>query len=84
MERAKQQIDIKDHVLEEIICGKCCMSFEFMAANILVKHVQHLYMNEPSEDNLHIYCSRLKRLLIQNADIPSVKNDLAKISSLES
>lgn len=79
----QQEIDIKDKVLKKIIDGRLSLSFEFLAANILVKHVQHLYSNEPNEDKLQAYCCRLRALLTQNANLPSVKKDLAKINSLE-
>ncbi|MBW2505350.1 MAG: hypothetical protein JRE16_12390 [Deltaproteobacteria bacterium] len=75
---------INECVLEEIINGARSVNFEFLAANILTQHIQSLYAEEPSEENLRRYRDRLKKLLVENADLPSVQNDLAKIQALES
>jgi len=74
--------DTTDRTIMDIIKGKHRMSFEFMAANVLVKHAQNIYAKEPSEENLHEGCRQVKKLLIQNVNLPSVKTDLEKINSM--
>lgn len=71
-----------DRAIMDIIKGKHSMSFEFMAANVLVKRAQNIYAKEPSEENLHEGCKLLKKLLTQNFRLPSVQTDLAKIQTM--
>ena len=46
---SSQNSEATDRAIMEIINGKRSMSFEFMATNILVKHIQILDSEEPSE-----------------------------------
>jgi len=71
-----------DRAIMDIIKGKRRMSFEFMAANVLVKRAQNIYAKEPSEENLYEGCKQVKKLLIQNVNLPTVKTDLEKINSM--
>jgi len=49
MMESSQNSEATDRAIMEIINGKRSMSFEFMATNILVKHIQILDSEEPSE-----------------------------------
>jgi hypothetical protein len=74
--------DVSNGIWEKIINGQETISFEFMAANILTRHIQGLYASEADKEHLQSYTKQLRELFTRNSELPSVKNDLYKISKM--
>lgn len=72
--------DINNRIWKELITGQKIISFDFLAANILTRRVRDLYTSEPSEENLQSLTRQLRELFVRNSELPSVKNDMDKIS----
>ena len=71
-----------NRIWKELINGQRTISFEFLAANILIRHIQDLYAGEPSEENLQMYTLQLRELFVRNTELLSVKKDICKINNM--
>ena len=71
--------DINDHVWTDIINGQRTINFDFLAANILTRHMQELYAGDPSQENLKKCTMRLRELFSRNTELLSVQKDIDKI-----
>lgn len=71
-----------NHIWEKLINGQERISFEFLAANILIRNIQNLLASEPSEENLQMYTLQLRELFVRNSELSSVKKDIDTISNM--
>ena len=84
MNRIAKTIDqIPDEVLAHVICNSKDFSWNFLAMKIILIRLKlQINMQEGNEDILSQCCAELRNLLKKSINIPSSRDDLKQILSL--
>lgn len=68
-----------DPLWTEIVTGKARCDFEFLAIKILLGTLGRTWAKNPSPVILRECANELREFFAQNADLPSVRNDLKRL-----